>query len=93
MTETLILPRKSLRGGGFNTRQNPVTKGFTLSEVLITVGIIGIIAAFTIPGVITNYQKKVTAEKLKAAYQMFFNALNLALNDTGNYISVDKEFF
>ena len=32
--------------------------GFTLAEVLITLGIIGIVAAMTIPVLMTNYQKK-----------------------------------
>jgi prepilin-type N-terminal cleavage/methylation domain-containing protein len=32
-------------------------KGFTLAEVLITIAIIGIVAALTIPSVIINYQK------------------------------------
>ncbi len=33
--------------------------GFTLAEVLITLGIIGIVAAMTMPALIANYQKKV----------------------------------
>ena len=33
---------------------------FTLAEVLITLGIIGIVAALTIPALITKYQDKVT---------------------------------
>ena len=33
-------------------------KAFTLAEVLITLGVIGVVAAMTIPGMITNYQKK-----------------------------------
>lgn len=31
-------------------------KSFTMAEILITLGIIGIIAALTIPQVITGYQ-------------------------------------
>lgn len=31
---------------------------FTLAEVLITLGIIGIVAAMTLPSLIGNYQKK-----------------------------------
>ena len=31
---------------------------FTLAEVLITLGIIGVVAAITIPNLITHYQKK-----------------------------------
>ena len=34
------------------------TLAFTLSEVLITLGIIGIIAAMTFPLLISKYQKK-----------------------------------
>ena len=34
-------------------------KGFTLAEVLITLGVIGIVAAMTIPTLVANYQKKV----------------------------------
>lgn len=31
--------------------------GFTLAEVLITLGIIGIVAAMTLPGLINKYEK------------------------------------
>lgn len=30
--------------------------GFTLAEVLITLGVIGIVAALTLPSVVANYQ-------------------------------------
>lgn len=43
-------------------------RAFTIAEVLITLGIIGIVAAMTLPVVIDNYQKKVTVEKLKTIY-------------------------
>ena len=33
-------------------------KGFTLAEVLITLGIIGVIAALTMPAVVGNYKKQ-----------------------------------
>lgn len=33
-------------------------KAFTMAEVLITLGIIGIIAALTIPNLIEGYKKK-----------------------------------
>ncbi len=35
-------------------------KAFTLAEVLITLGIIGIVASLTMPGLINDYQKKFT---------------------------------
>lgn len=33
-------------------------KAFTLAEVLITLGILGVVIAMTLPALITNYQKK-----------------------------------
>ncbi len=44
--------------------------GFTLAEVLITLGIIGVVASLTIPQLIANHQKKVTVAKLKKAYSL-----------------------
>lgn len=49
--------------------------GFTLAEVLITLGIIGIVAALTIPALIGNYQKKETVNKLKKTYSIFNQAI------------------
>lgn len=37
---------------------------FTLSEVLITLGVIGIVAAMTLPSLIGRWQEKVTVAKL-----------------------------
>ena len=47
---------------------------FTLAEVLITLGIIGVVAALTLPTVISNYKKQVTASKLQKAYSTINNA-------------------
>ena len=57
--------------------------GFTLAEVLITLGIIGVVAAVTIPMMITNYQKHVTVTQLKKAYTEFAQALQKAENEHG----------
>lgn len=46
-------------------------KGFTLAEVLITLGVIGIVAALTIPSLISNHNKSVTAARLSKAYNSF----------------------
>lgn len=40
------------------TRQAKENLGFTLAEVLITLGIIGVVAAMTIPNLINNYKAK-----------------------------------
>jgi len=43
-------------------------KGFTLSEVLITLAIIGIVAALTIPSLVMNATKRGIVERLKKNY-------------------------
>jgi len=58
-------------------------KGFTLAEVLITLGIIGIVAALTIPTLMANYQKVQEVAGLKKAYAEITEALKLMANDHG----------
>ena len=64
----------------------PPTKAkfaFTLAEVLITLGIIGIVAAMTIPTLISNYQKKQTVTKLQKAISILNQAYKLSFDDVG----------
>lgn len=56
-------------------------KGFTLSEVLITLGIVGTIAALTIPSVVSNYKKKVYVAQLKKTYNQIYDATHAIIND------------
>ena len=42
--------------------------GFTLAEILIAVAIVGIIAALTIPGVVSNYNQKALITQLQKNY-------------------------
>lgn len=42
--------------------------GFTLAEILITLGIIGVVATMTIPMLKTKIQKKIYATKLIQTY-------------------------
>ena len=58
-------------------------KGFTLAEVLITLGIIGVVAAITIPNLIANYQKKQTVTKLQKAISVINQAYKLAYDEVG----------
>lgn len=50
-------------------------KAFTLAEVLITLGIIGIVATTVIPGIVYNYQKTVALSKLKHTYAILQQAI------------------
>lgn len=51
--------------------------GFTLAEVLITLGIIGVVAAITLPAIIQNYQKMVLKNQFGKFYCQFFNAVRM----------------
>ncbi len=50
---------------------------FTLAEVLITLGIIGVVAAMTIPTLIANYREKVMVTKVKQGHSLLMNAIQL----------------
>lgn len=56
-------------------------KGFTLAEVMITMGIIGVVAALTIPSLSTAYQKRVMTTQLQKAYAELSQAGAMALAD------------
>lgn len=58
--------------------------GFTLAEVLITLGIIGVVAALTMPSVINNYKEKETIAKLKKTYSVLSQAYITASNKYGS---------
>ncbi len=58
-------------------------KAFTLAEVLITLGILGVVIAMTLPALITNYQKKQFSAQLKKAYSTFSQALMLSQEFNG----------
>lgn len=38
--------------------ESRISPAFTLAEVLVTLGIIGVVASLTMPGLMGNYQKK-----------------------------------
>ena len=57
---------------------------FTLAEVLITLGIIGGVAAMTMPTLITNYQKRATVAKLKRAYSVIKQAYLMSYDQVGD---------
>jgi len=58
--------------------------GFTLAEVLITLVIIGVIAAMTIPTTIAKYQKEETVSRLKKVYATLLTAYNTAVFEHGD---------
>lgn len=64
-------------------------KGFTLAEVLITLGIIGIIAAMTLPAIMSKYRENVTMSKLKKFYSTMSQAQLRSIADNGEVDSWD----
>ena len=75
------------RGGGVNSLYNKgfsqslhfKKSGFTLAEVLITLGIIGIIAALTLPTLLSNVQDKILEEQAKKAKSVVVNGYKLMM--------------
>ena len=62
---------------------------FTLAEVLITLGIIGVVVAMTLPTLIENYKKQVLQNQFKEAYSIL-SQVNLQMQNDD--ISVYQEF-
>lgn len=58
-------------------------KGFTLAEVLITLGIVGVVAALVIPGLVNDHQNKTNAARLAVAVNNFETALTTMISKEG----------
>lgn len=56
-------------------------KAFTLSEVMLVLSVIGVIAALTIPGIMQNTQNAQTVAKLKKEYSVIHQAYTSLLSD------------
>jgi len=83
-----------LGGGGadselvsFENCSNPQTAGpvshwgVTLAEVLITLGIIGVVSAITVPTIISKIQDRQNIAKWKKEYSVISNAFQQTLNE------------
>ena len=57
---------------------------FTLAEVLITLGIIGVVAALTLPTVIQNYKEKELITRTKKVFSSIQNASILGQQDSNS---------
>lgn len=64
--------------------------GFTLAEVLITLGIIGVVAAMTLPALLNKTQSKVLESQFKKVYSELNQVAQLFKKD--NEISVSEYF-
>ena len=68
-------------------------KGFTLAEVLITLAIIGIVAALTIPSVISNYQQQEFKTGLKKAVSVLNEAIQTNIAQEGETPYENQDLF
>ena len=72
---------------------------FTLAEVLITLGIIGVVAAMTLPTVIAKYQHKALETAFKKTYSSIMQAMVFAEPDLisditgGGVVGGNSEFY
>lgn len=53
-------------------------KGFTLAEILITLGVIGVVAALTLPSLVNKFKVK----QLQTAFMRTSSIIQSVLNDT-----------
>ena len=56
---------------------------FTLAEVLITLGVIGVVAALTIPTVVKHYKAKVLETAFKKSVSNLYQAYDLTRQQLG----------
>ena len=56
-------------------------KAFTLSEVLITLSIVGVVAVLTIPSVVKNYRNRLYVAQLQKVTAQIENAAKQMMND------------
>ena len=64
-------------------RKSLKKKAFTLAETLITLAIIGVVAALTVPTLMSNYQKQEIITKLKKTQSTLSNATKLMVINSG----------
>ena len=79
-------PAFSLAGEGSGVRGN---KAFTLAEVLITLVIIGVIGALTVPALIQNTQKQELVSALKKTYSTLSQASQMIIAEEGSPKAAD----
>ena len=68
-------------------------KAFTLAEVLITLGIIGVVAALTMPSLMANYKKSVAKNQFKKTYSTLTNAFNQTVQDLGESVNCSHQSY
>ena len=82
------LPRNDKLSSRFTLHSSlKICAAFTLAEVLITLGIIGIVAALTIPSIVAGVQKEILKNQFKKTYSTFSNAVMRVQSDWGTPVN------
>ena len=68
---------------GEGLRERVSKAAFTLAEVLITLGIIGVVAAITMPVIVHKYRTNVLKNQFKKSYSVLSQALTLTSKELG----------
>ena len=74
-----FIPAKDARHAGAFSNVRKIA--FTLAEVLVTLGIIGVVSAMTVPSLMQNHQRKTYVTQLHKVYNLFSQASVQYMND------------
>jgi len=77
------LPRRNFVSPRNDAKKSTFQPAFTLAEVLIVLGIIGVVAEYTIPTLVANTQKQIYVTGFQKAYSNWNQALVQMANDGG----------
>ena len=84
--------RCRLMRGAVSNQKRGGKAAFTLAEVLITLGIIGVVAAITMPVLISKYKNQVYVNQLKKSVSVFENGIKLIIANEGATDLSETEF-
>lgn len=77
---------KSNKTTTFRCHGGIMKKGFTISELLITIAIIGVIISMTMPSFIKNYKRKTVETKLEKFYTVINQAVMMSIAEHGEIL-------
>ena len=66
--------------------------GYTLAEILICIGIVGVLAALTIPRVVGNFDKKASGTSLGRTVQLLQDGMSNVIQEAQNNNDIGKAF-
>ncbi|MBO6087446.1 type II secretion system protein, partial [bacterium] len=90
--KTLVESQFPLLGRGLG-RGGDKKSAFTLAEVLITLGVIGVVASITLPTLIKEYNKHAWVNSLKQNYSLLNQGFKKMMADDGVEFIADTEVF